>query len=57
MEITKSDCEAYERVRTSGVTNMWDVKLVSELSGLSEEKILYIMRHYDELNKKYNFRK
>ena len=53
MEITKEEFESYESVRESGVTNMFAVKLVSELSGLSREQILYIMENYDELCKKY----
>lgn len=53
MEITKENFKAYEAVRESGVTNMFAVKLVSELSGLTREQILYIMENYDELCKKY----
>ena len=46
MEITKEDFEAYVRVQKSGVTNMWAVKLVSELSGLTKEQCLDIMKNY-----------
>ena len=53
MEITKQDFEAYEAVRSSGVTNMFMVTTVEELSGLSKEKIMAIMSSYDELNEKY----
>ena len=53
MEITKKEFEAYESVRESGVTNMFAVNLVSELSGLTREQILYIMKNYDEICKKY----
>ena len=53
MEITKKEFEAYEFVRESGVTNMFDIKIVSTLSYLTREQILYIMKNYDEICKKY----
>ena len=53
-EITKEQFEAYVDVQMSGVTNMWNVKLVSELSGLEEEKIMTIMKSYGELKDKYD---
>lgn len=52
-EITKEDFEAYECVRESGVTNMFAVSLVSDLSGLEKQKILDIMKNYDDLCEKY----
>ena len=52
-KITKKDVELYEACRQSGKTNMFDVKMVQFLTGLSREKILYIMDHYSELIKKY----
>lgn len=52
-DITKQEFEAYEKVRVSGVTNMFDVRVVQALSGLSREKILAIMKNYEELMKKY----
>jgi len=52
-EISKEDFEAYERVRTSGVTNMFDTRVVSDYSGLEREKIKVIIRDYEELMKKY----
>ena len=55
--ITKEDCEKYENVRISGITNMWNVNLVCQLSGLEEKKVLEIMKKYEELNKKWKFRK
>jgi len=51
--ITKEKFDAYENVRQSGVTNMWAVDLVMQLSGLEEEECLTIMKHYSELKKKY----
>jgi len=51
--ITKEEFKAFEAVRSSGVTNMFDVVTVQKLSGLSQEKIFEIMKTYDELLKKY----
>jgi len=51
--ITKEEFEAYEKVRVSGVTNMWAVDVVEELSGLDRNKILEIMKTYSELNEKF----
>jgi len=52
-EITKEEFEAYEKVRKSGVTNMFDVPVVGRLSGLSRNKIFAIMKEYKELMEKY----
>ena len=53
-EITQEQFEAYEDVRVSGVTNMFDVKTVGELSGLEKEMIMTIMISYGELKEKYD---
>jgi len=53
MDITKEEFKAYEKVRKSGVTNMFDIKYVSILSGLNKQQIIEIMKTYNELNKKY----
>ncbi len=53
MEVSKEDFEAYEEVRASGVTNMYAVALVQELSGLDRETIVAVMEQYNELNKQY----
>jgi len=53
-EITKEQFEAYVDVQMSGVTNMFDVKTVSELSGLEKEEIMAIMESYSELKEKYD---
>ena len=53
MKISKEYFEAYEAVRTSGVTNMFDTKTVSMLSGLDRETILSIMKEYSSLKKIY----
>jgi len=36
----------YEAVRQSGLTNMFDVKRVCELSGLNKEDVIDIMKNY-----------
>ncbi len=53
IEITKKNFKAYCRVQKSGVTNMWNLRKVSRLSGVSEEKCLRIIETYGELTKKY----
>ena len=53
-EITKEQFEAYVDVQMSGVTNMFDVKTVGDLSGLEKEEIMEIMKNYGTLNDKYN---
>jgi len=53
-EITKEQFKAYVNVQMSGVTNMFDVQMVSGLSGLEKQQIMTIMTHYGELKDKYN---
>ena len=53
-EITQEQFKAYVDVQESGVTNMFDVKTVSELSGLEKEEIMTIMKSYGELKEKYD---
>jgi hypothetical protein len=53
-EITQEQFEAYVDVQESGVTNMFDVKTVGELSGLEKEVIMTIMKSYGELKEKYD---
>ena len=52
-KITKEDFEAYVRVQRSGVTNMFAINVVSKLSGLTRDKILYIIENYRKLSKKF----
>jgi len=52
-EITQQDFEAYVEVQESGVTNMFDVSVVKELTGLERNQVLEIMVNYDKLQKKY----
>ena len=53
-KITKEQFEAYVDVQMSGITNMFDVRMVKSLSGLEKEQILTIMQHYGELKDKYD---
>ena len=53
-EITQKQFEAYVDVQESGVTNMFDVKTVGQLSGLEKEEIMTIMKSYGELKEKYD---
>ena len=53
-KITKEDFEAYVDVQESGMTNMFDVRMVKSLSGLDKEQIMTIMQHYGELKDKYD---
>ena len=47
--ITREKFAAYEKVRQSGVTNMFNMELVCQLSGLTEKECFYIMKHYSQL--------
>ena len=53
MEITKEQFDAYREIQMSGVTNMFAVSTVSELSGLSKEECRAIMSNYADLEQKY----
>ena len=53
-EITKEQFEAYVNVQMSGVTNMFDVQMVSGLTGLNKKQIMKIMKNYNELKDKYD---
>ena len=46
--ITMQDFEKYLKVQHSGVTNMFDVRMVEQLSGLTREQILDIMQNYQK---------
>ena len=51
--VSKEDFQAYETVRESGVTNMFDVRTVGALSGLEKKTIMEIMKNYETLCKMY----
>ena len=54
VDICILDFIKYEDCRASGVTNMFDVRNVMALTGLSKEQIMYIIQNYGELEEKYN---
>lgn len=53
MEITKEQFEAYEKVRASGVTNMFAMDTVASFSGLKIEVVKEIMKTYGTLMQKF----
>ncbi len=53
MSITKEEFEAYCRVQESGVTNMLDVRIVSQLSGLDSDQVWHIIENYGKLMNEY----
>ena len=53
MNITQDQFDAYEDVRESGITNMFDVSAVSDYSGLNRQDIMTIMKNYSTLQEKY----
>ena len=53
MSITQEEFDAYEDVRQSGVTNMFNVSVVSDYSGLNKNQIITIISNYDTLSKRY----
>ena len=53
-KITKEQFEAYVDVQESGITNMFDVKMVESLSGLNKVEIMTIMTNYGKLKDKYD---
>ena len=54
LEITKDQFTAYVRVQKSGVTNMFDIRNVTALTGLNKNQCIAIMEQYGELDKKYS---
>lgn len=52
---TKEQFKDYVRIQRQGVTNMWAIKTVCDLSrtGLTTDICLYIMDHYNELREEY----
>ena len=53
-EITKQQFKAYLQVQMSGVTNMFDLRNVTALTGLDKNQCIAIMEQYNELDKKYS---
>ncbi|MEK6880007.1 MAG: hypothetical protein AABY22_10385 [Nanoarchaeota archaeon] len=53
IKITKEQFEDYEEVRVNGLTNMYDITTVCELSGLDKEIVIQIMKEYDKLMEEF----
>jgi hypothetical protein len=53
MSITQEEFDAYVEVQMSGVTNMFNISVVSDYSGLSRDKIITIMENYNTLAERY----
>jgi len=51
--ITKEKFLEYENVRQSGVTNMFAIKTVMDLTGLDRKEVFEIMKKYSTLKEKY----
>ena len=53
MNITQEQFDAYVEVQESGITNMFNVAVVSDYSGLNRQEIMTIMKNYSTLQEKY----
>ena len=55
MKPTKEQFQEYVNIRNSGVTNMFDVRFICDISvtDLTREICLYIMQHFGELADEY----
>ncbi len=55
MKPTKEQFEDYVSIRDSGVTNMYAIDVVCDLSysGLTKDICFYIMKHFKELAEEY----
>jgi hypothetical protein len=51
--VTKNEFQSYLDVQESGVTNMFDVRTVESISGLSKATIMDIMKNYSEYYKTF----
>jgi hypothetical protein len=54
VDICILDFMKYEDCRISGVTNMFDVRNVTALTGLSKKQVMKIMTNYETLKEKYD---
>jgi len=51
--ITPQEFNSYESLRIEGLFNMFDIKAVCEYTDLSKEKVLIIMKQYDDLKTRF----
>ena len=54
MEITKEQFDSYNDVRESGVTNMFNVTMVCDISGLTKEEVMNIMKNYSVYSERWD---
>ena len=54
MKISKQQFQSYVDVQMSGVTNMYNATLVSQLTGLTKPELINIMQNYDTYKKQYS---
>lgn len=54
VKITAAEFGKYLALQGSGLTNMFDLKMVMLHTGLSKAKVVYIMEHYSELCEQYD---
>lgn len=54
VKITAAEFGRYLALQGSGLTNMFDLKVVMFHTGLNREQVLYIMEHYSELCEMYD---
>ena len=56
MKPTKEQFEEYVSIRDSGITNMFDVRYIMDISdtGLTKPICIYIMEHFRELAEEYD---
>lgn len=52
--ITKEKFDAYEDVKKSGATNMFNIQVVEDLSELSRAEITEIMANYSDYLKEFS---
>ena len=57
MSIIKTQFESYVAVQESGATNMFDIAMVEQLSGLEREDIMDIMENYDKYREQFKPKK
>ena len=48
-----NDFNRYVAVQKSGITNMFDVNMVCNLSGLTREQVIDIMKNYTKYSERY----
>ena len=55
MKPTKEQFEEYVEIRNSGITNMYNVKFICDISytGLTRDICIYIMQNFEELANEY----